>query len=219
VVVQSDLAAQAGAALGAVDMVTKRIANAIGEMNETATRQASAGEMISQSMTDIAEITAQTRDSMEQMRGSMDRLVELAQSLLGSISVFRLGENGRTYLPVLLPAATDPTAMADKETEPVPAVGEVADGGWTRRAGSFSAVSKGGVTTQLPRSSYPVHPPVMPDASSGPAEAQQGTALGQPAPATSGPLAGLPPAARPPITSRSRGDTSSLPPLDRHPGS
>ena len=218
VVVQSDLAAQAGAALGAVDMVTKRIANAIGEMNETATRQASAAEMISQSMTDIAEITAQTRDGMEQMRGSMDRLVELAQSLLGSISVFRLGENNRAYLPVLLPAATDSSALADRETEPIPAVGEVADGGWMRRAGSFSAVVKGGVTTQLPRSTFPVHPAVMPGASFEPAEAQQRDALGLQAPVTSGPLAGTPPAARPPTTSRSRGDSGSLPPLDRHPG-
>jgi methyl-accepting chemotaxis protein len=218
VVVQSDLAAQAGAALGAVDMVTKRIANAIGEMNETATRQASAAEMISQSMTDIAEITAQTRDGMEQMRGSMDRLVELAQSLLGSISVFRLGENNRAYLPVLLPAATDSAALADRETEPVPAVGEVADGGWMRRAGSFSAVVKGGVTTQLPRSTYPVHPPVVPGASTDPAEAQQGDALGLHASVTSGPLADSPPAAQPPNTSRPRGDSSPLPPLDRHPG-
>src|SRR5258708_36759510 len=121
-------------------MVTKRIANAIGEMNETATRQASAAEMISESMTDIAENTAQTRDGMEQMRGSMDRLVELAQSLLGSISVFRLGENNRAYLPVLLPAATDSSALADRETEPVPAVCEGADWCSLPRAGSFFPV-------------------------------------------------------------------------------
>jgi hypothetical protein len=77
---------------------------------------------------------------------------------------------------------------------------------------------KGGVTTQLPRSTYPVHPPVVPGASTDPAEAQQGDALGLHASVTSGPLADPPPAAQPPNTSRPRGDSSPLPPLDRHPG-
>jgi hypothetical protein len=63
-----------------------------------------------------------------------------------------------------------------------------------------------------------VHPAVMPGASFEPAEAQQRDALGLQAPVTSGPLAGTPPAARPPNTSRSHGDSGSLPPLDRHPG-
>ena len=91
VVIQSDLAAQAGAALGAVDTVTQRIAASISDITQTAEQHAQASTTIAAAMENIAEITAEARDGVEQMRGSMERLAELADSLLHSVSVFRLG--------------------------------------------------------------------------------------------------------------------------------
>jgi methyl-accepting chemotaxis protein len=92
VVIQSDLAAQAGAALGAVDAVTQRIAGSIGDISQTAEQHAHASTKIATSMENIAQITAQTRDSMEHMRSSMERLADLAGFLQQSISIFRLGQ-------------------------------------------------------------------------------------------------------------------------------
>lgn len=142
VVIQSDLVAQAGAALEAVDVVVRRIAASIGEIAQTAGQQAEASTRIAHSMEDIAGITSQTRDSMEQMRGSMEHLAALADSLLRSISVFRLGpayhhdvtshlslrdtsqlrqayEDGRR--PLMLPGAdaSDAADTADAATEPM----------------------------------------------------------------------------------------------------
>ncbi|MFI5272468.1 MAG: methyl-accepting chemotaxis protein [Ktedonobacterales bacterium] len=90
IVLQSELATQAGAALEAVDSVTRRIAAAIGEMSETATHQAGVAVSVAQEMGSIAQITAHTRDGMTATGASMDQLVELAHSLLRSISVFTL---------------------------------------------------------------------------------------------------------------------------------
>src|SRR5262249_23260499 len=115
VVLQSELAAQAGAALQAVDAVTERIANAVKEINETATQQAEAAATISVSMSAIADITSQTRASPAQTQKTMDHLVEVAFSLLRSISAFKLGVSGKPLGPMLLPAAdviTEPLAIA-----------------------------------------------------------------------------------------------------------
>ncbi|HEY7781292.1 MAG TPA: methyl-accepting chemotaxis protein [Ktedonobacterales bacterium] len=90
VVIQSELAAHAGAALEAVDIVTQRIAAAIEEITGTAGRQAQAASTIARSMADISDITTRTRDSMERMHGSMEQLAHLARSVLGGISVFQL---------------------------------------------------------------------------------------------------------------------------------
>ena len=91
VVIQSEMVTQAGAALEAVDAVMQRIAEGIGDITQTAGQQAQASTMIANSMDDIARITAQTRDSMEQMHAAMEHLAELADSLTRSISVFHLG--------------------------------------------------------------------------------------------------------------------------------
>lgn len=159
VVMQSELAAQAGAALEAVDIVTQRIARSINDMNTTATQQAEVAAQISRSMSETAEMTTQTRDGMEQMRASMERLVELAQSLLRSISVFHLGNGTQHVQPTLLPAA--PFTTGDQATQPLPTVDEHGSGDhWQRAATSVSGPMRGGATTALPPSDAPLHPPI-----------------------------------------------------------
>jgi methyl-accepting chemotaxis protein len=89
VVEQSELVTQAGAALEAVDAITQRVGHHIDDIASTAGQQAQAATMVARSMQDIARITTQTRDSMEQMRSAMEHLAELADSLQRSISTFR----------------------------------------------------------------------------------------------------------------------------------
>ncbi len=91
VVLQSEFAAQAGAALEAVDAATQRIAEAIDQMRVIATQQAQTATLLAQAVTDLAGGAIQTRDSMDQTRASMDYLVELANSLLRKVSMFHLG--------------------------------------------------------------------------------------------------------------------------------
>ena len=172
VVLQSELAAQAGSALEAVDLVTQRIAQAIGDMNATATQQAEAATAVSSSIGEIAQITTQTRDGMEQMRAAMDHLVELAGSLLASINVFRLA--GNHHGPPLLPAAAPqvvapqvvaPHAAAELATQPMPALPALAHDPAYQRWSSHAAMSepnmlKGSITTALPPLDAPIHPPV-----------------------------------------------------------
>jgi methyl-accepting chemotaxis protein len=119
VVAQSDAAQQAGAALHHVDLVVRAIAEAVQRMSATATQQADAAALVSYSASGIAQATSHTRDRMEQMRASMDRLVELSQSLLGSISVFRLG--ARPGVSVA-PRAAGGLASVEDATEPMPAM-------------------------------------------------------------------------------------------------
>ena len=90
VVNQSELAARAGAALGAVDLVSQRITEHVGVIRTTAEEQAAAAQRIARAMAEIAGVTTETRDGMEQMREAMERLAELARSLRREIAVFRL---------------------------------------------------------------------------------------------------------------------------------
>ena len=168
VVLQSEFAAQAGSALEAVDVVTQRIARSIRKMNDTATQQAGAATVVSRSITEIAQVTAQTRDSMEQMRASMDPLVELAQSLLGAVSVFRLAEGAQQPGPTLLAPAEQPTY--EMSTQPMPILsaslfGRVDPNGPAAQPG----VSKGAQTRVLPRGTTPLPPSSsFPSVTSGP---------------------------------------------------
>src|SRR5262249_3482100 len=90
VAVQSDLASRAGAALQDVDVVTQRIAGSIQAINETATQQTHATAHISGVMTDIANSTAQTWDSVERLRGSIEKLGEMATAILRGLEGFQL---------------------------------------------------------------------------------------------------------------------------------
>ncbi len=163
VVLQSELAAQAGSALEAVDTVTQRIAQAIGDMNATATQQAEAATVVSGAIGEIAHITTQTRDGMEQMRAAMDHLVELAHSLQDSMSVFRLA--GVAASPPLLSAAP-PHVMAEQATQPMLVLPSFASGPGQQRVplaapGAMPGVRQGAVTTALPpvEPAYPAAPP------------------------------------------------------------
>jgi methyl-accepting chemotaxis protein len=165
VVLQSELASQAGAALQAVDAVTERIANAVKEINETATQQAEAAATISKSMSAIATITSETHDSMAQTQGAMDRLVELAHSLLRSIGSFKLGATMNSAQgPALLPAAE---FGADIVTQPMAAVRSPRERGrdprQTRQLPAAPYVVKGSTTHALPLSTAPLHPDTRPE--------------------------------------------------------
>lgn len=119
IVAQSDAAQHAGAALHHVDRVVRAIAEAVGRMSATATQQADAAALVSYSASGIAQSTSQARDRMEEMRTAMDRLVELSQSLLRSISVFRLG-NGRPGA-ITTPRVTGHLTGMEDVAEPMPA--------------------------------------------------------------------------------------------------
>ncbi|MGO8947145.1 MAG: methyl-accepting chemotaxis protein [Ktedonobacterales bacterium] len=182
VVQQSELASQAGAALQAVDAVTGRIAEAVKGINETATQQAEAAATISQSMSAIAHITSQTQGSMAQTETAMDRLVEVAHSLLRSISAFKLGSNNQLQGHMLPPPAEE--LGADIVTQPMAAIGHAAeitagprqtrhlsaaektedstessDSENAENAGDIaSPVAKGGITNTLVPTEAPMHP-------------------------------------------------------------
>jgi methyl-accepting chemotaxis protein len=165
VVLQSELASQAGAALQAVDAETERIANAVKEINETATQQAEAAATISTSMSAIATITSETHDSMVETQGAMDRLVDVAHSLLRSIGAFKLGSAMSTVQGSrLLPPAE---FSADVVTQPMAAVrslpGRGRDARQTRHLPAAPTVVKGGTTHALPPSTAPLHPDTRPE--------------------------------------------------------
>ncbi|HEU5441401.1 MAG TPA: methyl-accepting chemotaxis protein [Ktedonobacterales bacterium] len=92
IVLQSELATQAGAALEAVDSVIRRVGAAVEETCQTAAAEAEAAAKIAQTMASIAQITAQARDGMTAALGASDQLAELAGSLLHTIALFRLAE-------------------------------------------------------------------------------------------------------------------------------
>jgi len=92
VVIQSDLAAHAGAALQAMDAVMQRIVQHIEGISGAAAQQAKAGGFVARSMGDIAQITVYTARHIDQMHNAMGRLTELAESLQQRVDVFRLGE-------------------------------------------------------------------------------------------------------------------------------
>src|SRR5579875_2057469 len=90
VVLQSEYAAAAGAALEAVDTSTQSIAREIERMRALANEQSNAATQLAQAITRLASNVTQTRDSMDQTRASMDYLVELAVALLRKIDMFHL---------------------------------------------------------------------------------------------------------------------------------
>jgi len=151
VVLQSELAAQAGAALQAVDAATERIANAVKEINETATQQAEAAATISVSMSTIADITSQTHASTAQTQKTMDRLVEVAHSLLHSISAFKLAASSKPRGPMLLPPAdiiTEPMTIATRPSGKL-------DPRRTKHLPTVDNVGWGRMTNTLPPDAWP----------------------------------------------------------------
>ncbi|MBF6590493.1 MAG: hypothetical protein IVW57_08160 [Ktedonobacterales bacterium] len=183
VVLQSELAAQAGAALEEVDATTQRIASAITAITDTATYQSRAATGISQATAEIATITEQTRESVDRMRISMDQLVDLASTLLRKIGVFQVGSApamGDVPGWILPPLPAD---ALEEATTPMPAAMRPSSPAWA----SLGATA--------PHSALPLTParPSKPLAGAAPRLVPM-TPSGPLAPAPSGPLA---PAGRP----------------------
>jgi methyl-accepting chemotaxis protein len=118
VVRQSELAAQAGTAMEAVDLATQRVASAIHSINASAAQQAQTARNISAAMGDVAQVSDANRDRMEEMRASMDDLVERANALLAKIRFFRLGA---TTSPDLRPSGQTAGPMTGQTFGPQPA--------------------------------------------------------------------------------------------------
>ena len=90
VVLQSELVTRAGSALEAVDGYTRRVTAAIQQISDIAMEQAGVASQVVEAIRELAEVSTQTRDSMEQARTSMDYLVDLAGALQEQIAQFRL---------------------------------------------------------------------------------------------------------------------------------
>lgn len=179
VVLQSELALRAGAALEAVDIATQKLARAIAVINDTATQQAETAAAISRSMSGIADITVQTRDSMEESRAALDRLEELARALLRSISVFRLGAAPeREAEPPA--SALSPAATPEIVTQPMPAVSIPGSAASIPlyappHVVAPSPVARGATTRALPQSPAPLPPlPPLPQSVGAPPPADPG---------------------------------------------
>jgi methyl-accepting chemotaxis protein len=119
VVLLSDLVSRSGAALHAIDAAIQRIISVIATMHQTADEQARAAAAVSETMSNIADITGATWESAEQMRAAMDRLADLAGILQSKIDKFRLGEglqsDSSAALPLpktAYPPTTDPRVTA-----------------------------------------------------------------------------------------------------------
>jgi methyl-accepting chemotaxis protein len=90
VVLQSELVTQAGAALAEVEQLNQRLAGDVQQINDTASEQAHAATQVAAIIKDLAYVSTQTSQSMEQARASMDYLVDLADALQRQISVFQV---------------------------------------------------------------------------------------------------------------------------------
>jgi hypothetical protein len=90
VVLQSELVTQAGAALAEVDQLNQRLATDVQQINDIASEQAQAATHVAAIIKDLAYVSMQTSESMEQAHASMDYLVDLADALQRQISVFQV---------------------------------------------------------------------------------------------------------------------------------
>ncbi len=116
VVMQSDLVTQAGAALAEVDKLNQRLATDVQQINDIASEQARVATQVASVIKDLASVSTQTSDSMEQARASMDYLVDLAEALQRQISVFQLREEARG---ALLQTSTSSRPLAPPEAAPL----------------------------------------------------------------------------------------------------
>jgi twitching motility protein PilJ len=99
VVVGSTLADRAGQALVEIEQVSKRLAELIKSISESAQRQATSSEDISRAMTSIAKVTELVQNGSKQAADSMKNLLSLSDELSGSVASFKLPEDRRRKLP------------------------------------------------------------------------------------------------------------------------
>ncbi len=90
VVEGSQLANQAGGALGEIESVSNRLAELIQSISLASKQQARGAETLSQSMTEISDVTQQTAAGTKQAAASINNLAVLAEELRASVSTFKL---------------------------------------------------------------------------------------------------------------------------------
>ncbi len=90
VVEGSQLANEAGRALGEIETVSNRLAELIQSISMASKQQARGSEAVASSMSDIAEVTQETAAGTKQASVSISDLAVLADNLRGSVSTFKL---------------------------------------------------------------------------------------------------------------------------------
>jgi methyl-accepting chemotaxis protein len=93
VVVGSTLADRAGQALVEIEQVSTRLAGLIESISESAKRQATSSEDISQAMAHISKVTELVQTGSQRAADSVKLLVELSDDLRGSVAPFKLPED------------------------------------------------------------------------------------------------------------------------------
>lgn len=93
VVVGSTLADKAGQALVEIEQVSTRLAGLIESISESAKRQATSSEDISQAMTNISKVTELVQTGSKRAADSVKMLVELSDELRGAVAPFKLPED------------------------------------------------------------------------------------------------------------------------------
>lgn len=93
VVVGSTLADRAGQALVEIEQVSTRLAELIESISESAKRQATSSEDISQAMGNISKVTELVQTGSKRAADSVKLLVELSDELRGSVAPFKLPED------------------------------------------------------------------------------------------------------------------------------
>ena len=93
VVVGSTLADRAGQALVEIEQVSTRLAELIESISESAKRQATSSEDISQAMANISKVTELVQNGSQRAADSVKLLVELSDDLRGSVAPFKLPED------------------------------------------------------------------------------------------------------------------------------
>ncbi len=94
VVSGSQVADQAGQALTEIEGVSNRLSELIQSISLSAKQQARGSEALAGSMNQIADVTQQTAAGTKQAAVSISNLAHLADDLRGSISTFKLPDNG-----------------------------------------------------------------------------------------------------------------------------
>ncbi|MCY7347853.1 MAG: methyl-accepting chemotaxis protein, partial [Pyrinomonadaceae bacterium] len=93
VVVGSTLADRAGQALVEIEQVSTKLAELIGSISESANRQATSSEDISQAMGNISKVTELVQNGSKRAAASVKMLVELSDELRGAVAPFKLPED------------------------------------------------------------------------------------------------------------------------------
>ncbi len=90
----SQIADQAGQALTEIEGVSNRLSELIQSISLSAKQQARGSEALATSMNQIADVTQQTAAGTKQAAVSINSLAHLADGLRGSVSTFKLPDNG-----------------------------------------------------------------------------------------------------------------------------